>query len=118
MSLNVYNPSGYIFNRNLQGSIRLNYQHFLMTQLTGNELLHKSTKELVDVSTPLRVADIATGTAIWPLSLARAYPHWQIDGFDISNAQYPFAASIPANVSLYEHNTFQPFPVEYHGKYE
>ncbi|KAJ5732183.1 hypothetical protein N7493_003664 [Penicillium malachiteum] len=23
-----------------------------------------------------------------------------------------------ANVSLYEHNTFQPFPVEYHGKYD
>ncbi|KAJ5618421.1 hypothetical protein N7528_007064 [Penicillium herquei] len=50
---------------------------------------------------------------IWPLSLARAYPHWQVDGFDISKA-----SSIPANVSLYEHNTFQPFPVEYHGKYD
>ncbi|KAJ5281465.1 hypothetical protein N7478_006837 [Penicillium angulare] len=118
MSLDVYKDRDYIFNRNAQSSVRLNYQHYLITQLTENDVLHKSTKELIDVSTPHRVADVGTGTAIWPLTLARALPHWQVDGFDISGDQYPFAGWVPSNVNLYEHDTFQPYPDEYHGKYD
>jgi hypothetical protein len=41
----------------------LNYQHFLITGLTDNQLLHQATQDHFDLTTPHRVADIGTGTA-------------------------------------------------------
>ncbi|KAJ5636929.1 uncharacterized protein N7484_010242 [Penicillium longicatenatum] len=99
-------------------STRLNYQHFLITQLTDNDLLHQFTRGRVELATPHQVADIGTGTAIWPISLAHSLPHWQIDGFDISGDQYPVDAWLPPNVNLHKHDAFQSFPEEYHGKYD
>lgn len=52
------------------------------------------------------------------MELAQQLPHWQIDGFDISGDQYPSATWVAPNISLYEHDAFQPFPSEYHGKYD
>jgi hypothetical protein len=52
------------------------------------------------------------------MQLAQHLPHWQIDGFDISGDQYPYAAWVSPNISLYEHDAFQPFQSEYHGKYD
>ncbi|KAJ6032751.1 hypothetical protein N7540_003483 [Penicillium herquei] len=117
-SLNPYGISRYVFGRNSMSSVRLNYQHLWFTHLTGNDLLHKSIKEIIDFPTPQRVADVGTGTAIWPISLATSHPNWQIDGFDVSGDQYPAPGRVPANVSLHEHDTFQPYPEEYHGQYD
>lgn len=52
------------------------------------------------------------------MQLAQHLPHWHIDGFDISGDQYPSAAWVSGNISLYEHDAFRPFPSEYHGKYD
>lgn len=52
------------------------------------------------------------------MELAQQLPHWQIDGFDISGDQYPSATWLSPNISLYEHDAFEPFPSEYHGKYD
>ncbi|KAJ5918712.1 hypothetical protein N7454_009856 [Penicillium verhagenii] len=96
----------------------LNYQYYLISQLTEHELLHPSTREKIDLLTPGRIADIGTGTAIWPAELAQSLPDWQIDGFDISGDQYPLAHWLPSNVTLHEHDAFQPFPEEHLGKYD
>ncbi|KAF3404183.1 hypothetical protein DPV78_003382 [Talaromyces pinophilus] len=119
MASNPTDQPRYVFDRNHQrASVRLNYQHFLITGLTDNQLLHQATQDHFDLTTPHRVADIGTGTAIWPMQLAQNLPHWQIDGFDISGDQYPSAAWVSGNIRLYEHDAFQPFPSEYHGKYD
>lgn len=52
------------------------------------------------------------------MQLAHSLPNWQVDGFDISDDQYPLAAWTPSNVGLYEHDAFQPFPLEFQGKYD
>ncbi|RAO72382.1 uncharacterized protein BHQ10_008394 [Talaromyces amestolkiae] len=119
MASDLVDRPRYVFDRNHQGaSVRLNYQHFLITTLTDNQLLHQATQDRIDLSTPHRVADIGTGTAIWPMQLAQKLPHWQIDGFDISGDQYPSATWVSPNITIHEHDAFQPLLSEYHGKYD
>ncbi|KAJ5722102.1 hypothetical protein N7488_000137 [Penicillium malachiteum] len=86
--------------------------------MTSNSKSSSSDRGRIELTAPHQVADIGTGTAIWPISLAHSLPHWQIDGFDISGDQYPVAAWLPSNVNLHEHDAFQPFPEKYHGKYD
>lgn len=67
----------------------------------------------------LRVADVATGTAIWLLDLAKTLPaDAQLYGFDISTAQFPALEARPPNVSLFKHSVTSPFPEEYHGFFD
>jgi hypothetical protein len=42
----------------------------------------------------------------------------QIDGFDVSTAQFPPPAWLPANVALYLHDVFEPYPEEFRGKFD
>jgi methylase of polypeptide subunit release factors len=47
----------------------------------------------------LHVADMGTGTAIWPLEVAEMLPpDCQIHGFDMSTAHFPRSNSLPVNV--------------------
>ncbi|PYH91562.1 S-adenosyl-L-methionine-dependent methyltransferase [Aspergillus ellipticus CBS 707.79] len=109
-------PTSYIFSRNYRSSIRLNYQHALVTKLAGNQLLHPAIRAWIDPSTSLHVADIGTGTAIWPAELAESLPDSHVEGFDLSTDQYP--AWLPESVTLHQHDTFQPFPPEHQGVYD
>ena len=56
---------------------------------------------------------------IWLLDVSSKLPaSAKLDGFDISPAQYPPRPLWPANVQLYTHNAFMPFPKEFLGKYD
>lgn len=90
-------------------------QHDWLKQLVGCNI-HPS----IPIDKPdLRVADVATGTAIWLLDLAQTLPSSaQLFGFDISGAQFPTPENRPSNVSLYEHNVLNSFPEEYHGSFD
>lgn len=56
---------------------------------------------------------------LWPLELANDLASSaQIDGFDISSAQYPPRAWLGTSVNLITHDAFKPFPQEYLGKYD
>lgn len=67
----------------------------------------------------LRIADVATGTAIWLLDLAQILPvETQFVGFDISDKQFPAPEDRPGNVSLHEHSALDPFPEEYIGTFD
>ena len=130
--------SGYIFARDLRASIRyvspyalfgymgafspltivsLNYQHWAIKQLCGF-LLHHSIplQDIVDEKT-LYIADLGTGTGLWPIELSQQLPSAHITGFDISGAQFPPTAWRPQNVELEEHNVLTPFPERHLGKY-
>ncbi|KAJ5938243.1 hypothetical protein N7454_004585 [Penicillium verhagenii] len=120
MSASPPNPSAYIFSRNYRSSIRLNYQHALLTNRTGNQLLHQAIRDKIDLSASLHVADIGAGTAIWSTELAESLPEMncRIDAFDISTAQYPVAAWVPPAVTVHQQDAFQPFPEKYRGMYD
>ena len=66
----------------------------------------------------LKVADIACGTAIWLIDLAKEYPSAQLDGFDISDQQFPPKGWVPKNVSLSTLDILKPIPEDLKGKYD
>ncbi|CAM1507709.1 Fc.00g045570.m01.CDS01 [Cosmosporella sp. VM-42] len=107
--------SKYLLSRDARESARLIDQHDWLKSLLGCTV-HPG----IPINKPaLRVADVATGTAIWLLDLAKTLPSdTQLYGFDISAAQFPAPEARPSNVFLYEHNVTQPFPEEYHGTFD
>ena len=107
-------------------------------------LLHPSI-EMPTMETggePLRIADVGTGTGytgllagshsrivinslaetlsarIWIGELTRELPNARIDGFDISDEQYPPEKWYGPNVTLSKLDIFQPLPDELKGKYD
>lgn len=67
----------------------------------------------------LQIADVATGTAIWPIQLARHLPaSASLCGFDISLSQAPPRAWLPPNLELREWDIFTPVPDDCLGKYD
>ena len=55
---------------------------------------------------------------IWLLDLAREFPSARLDGYDISNAQFPPTAWIPANTTLACLDILKPIPEILQGKYD
>jgi hypothetical protein len=56
---------------------------------------------------------------IWPISLSRSLPSSvQLDGFDITDAQFPPREWLPANVTLDTMNILAPVPQHLAGKYD
>ncbi|MCJ1333650.1 hypothetical protein MMC10_010350 [Thelotrema lepadinum] len=97
----------YVFKRDEQSSIRLNYHHLIIKHLCGY-LIHPSVP--IQQSS-FRVADIGCGTGIWAIETAESLPKSaQIQCFDISTEQFPPEGAAPANVSFHEHNAFEAFP--------
>ncbi|TGO19008.1 hypothetical protein BTUL_0006g00410 [Botrytis tulipae] len=96
------NNQEYIFKRDYKSSMRLNYNHFLIKEVAGY-LIHPS----IPTHQPnLRIADVGTETGV------------QVDGFDISAAQFPAAGFRPHNVHLYTHNGFQDYASEFQKRYD
>ncbi|KAF7914188.1 uncharacterized protein EAF01_000594 [Botrytis porri] len=102
---------GYVLVRGMHASIRLNLQHYLWKDGLGY-LLHPSIPP-PPLETKYRIADLGTGTGIWPLDLARQLPPTvQVYGFDISPAQFPHPSYLPSNVKLQVLNSLQVDPPE------
>ena len=55
---------------------------------------------------------------IWLLDLAREYPSARLDGYDISNAQFPPSTWVPANTTLTCLDILKPIPELLRGKYD
>ena len=105
---------GYVLNRDYAASTRLNCQFLLWKQELGFNL-HPS----IDIpSSGSHIADIATGTAIWLLDLARSLPDSRLDGFDISLEQCPPPEWLPASMSINQWDIFSPVPLAFKGQYD
>ena len=105
---------GYVLKRDYAASTRLNCQFLLWkTELGFN--LHPSIHVPVSGS---RIADVATGTAIWLLDLARSLPGSRFDGFDISLEQCPPQQWLPSSVGLHQWDVFSPIPPEFRYQFE
>ncbi|KAL3440952.1 hypothetical protein BJX65DRAFT_314283 [Aspergillus insuetus] len=104
----------YLIGTNHDASARLNLQHYWAT-LTCGYLLHPD----IPVSKNARIADIATGTGIWPISLSLTLPSSvQLNGFDITDAQFPAREWLPANVRLEKLDILAPIPEKLRGRYD
>lgn len=80
-------------------------------------LVHPSLAARLDQDS--RIADIGTGTGIYLIELSRQLPATcRLDGFDISDVQFPSAERLPANVSLALQNAKEAFPAALKGKYD
>ncbi|KAI1465649.1 uncharacterized protein F4812DRAFT_466098 [Daldinia caldariorum] len=111
--------SPYIFGHDYRSSIRLNYQHMLIKKLCDEQLLSPNVHQSIASRSSIRIADIATGTALWLTELSDVFPaHAELHGFDISSNQYPPQEWLPKNVFLHEHDAFKPFAPEYLGSFD
>ncbi|CAK7262709.1 hypothetical protein SEPCBS57363_000181 [Sporothrix epigloea] len=65
------------------------------------------------------VADIATGTGIWLVDVAKSLPPTaRLDGFDYNTSKFRPTSALPPNVQLQEANALKPFPAKLHGQYD
>lgn len=83
----------YPLNRDLLSSARLHLQHAVFVNGLGY-LMHSS----VPIEPGSVIADVATGTGVFALSLATAHPEARIEASDISLAQVPSKHWWPTNV--------------------
>lgn len=67
-----------------------------------------------------RIADVATGNAIWLLDVAssNAGQTWSLYGFDITSEQLPGASHTPINVRFAVCDMKKPFPSEHIAQYD
>lgn len=109
-------PKDYVLGRNYAASSRLNYQFYLW-----KETLQFNLHPRIPVPGPeqkLCIADIATGTGIWLVDVARNFSTAQLDGFDISLTQCPPKQWLPKNINFRVWNMFEDVPDDLHGKYD
>ncbi|KAF9289646.1 hypothetical protein BGZ88_007653 [Linnemannia elongata] len=96
----------YMLPNDLPESDRLDAQHYLVRFiLKGNYNVHLDSE-----SPDLRILDVATGTGVWALEMAREFPKAEIHGVDIS-AIFPIEGNPPnCNFQLCNILDGLPFP--------
>lgn len=102
----------YPLPRNAEEAKRLNTQHQVWTRVVGYHI-HPAIKSKLPASP--HIADVGTGTAAFLFDMAEQYPSATLDGFDISDKQFP---PLLSNIKLHVHDLRQPFPAEFHNKYD
>lgn len=65
-----------------------------------------------------RIADLATGTAFWSLSIHDQYPHARITASDISLSQAPPCAWLPPGLDVREWDFYTPIPKEWERQFD
>ena len=103
----------YILGRNFTSSTRLNLSHFLWKQVLGFNIHPR-----ISTNGSLEVADIATGTAIWPLDVASELSTSKVDSFDLSLSQCPPREFFPAIRRLDTWNIFDAPDESMLGRYD
>ncbi|OCK76944.1 S-adenosyl-L-methionine-dependent methyltransferase [Lepidopterella palustris CBS 459.81] len=104
----------YVLRRDYAASARLNLQHYQMKETIGY-LLHPDIR----VSEGMRIADIACGTGMWLLDLSSEVPESvTLEGFDISDDQFPHMSYLPKNIKLKTLDATGPVPEELVGRYD
>ena len=133
------NKEAYMLQRNSTESTRLNTQHAFFLALAHAQLIHPS----IPRQNLRAIADVGTGTGVWLRETAQelvndtkrthdssagggvgggAVHDHEFVGFDISPSQFPHpedeAASGNAHVDFVVHDITEPFPPQYHGKFD
>lgn len=117
---NLGNELDYMLDRNYTAASRLNFQFYLWKE-SFQFNLHPS----IDLGPPgktVRIADLATGTAIWLCDLLRdpamAPYTLQLDGLDVDLKNAPVPEWVAPSISLRQWNIFDEVPDDLRGKYD
>lgn len=102
----------YLLERGGLASARLMFQHDAVTRTQG-WVLHPDIQAAASGQKSLRIADLATGNAIWAYDVAEQHPDAEVVGFDISDVQFPAQMTRPSNVRLELGDLFEPTPTKY-----
>ncbi|KAF3051618.1 hypothetical protein E8E11_005778 [Didymella keratinophila] len=108
-------PEPYWLGRASDEQKRLLKQHEIWTRSIGY-LLHPSVASKLPPAA--RIADIGTGTGIWPIEMAQKHPTYTFHGFDISSEQFLPTDSLPSNVTLGYGDFFAPIPTDLRGTFD
>ncbi|PYH71899.1 class I SAM-dependent methyltransferase [Aspergillus vadensis CBS 113365] len=114
------NELDYMLDRSYTAASRLNFQFYLWKEsLQFN--LHPSI-DLGPAGETVRIADLATGTAIWLCDLMRdpaMTPYTlQLDGLDVDLKNAPVLEWVAPSISLRQWNIFDEVPDDLRGKYD
>jgi len=104
---------GYTFERSHLEAFRLNLQFYLW-----KDALKFNIHPSIPAFNSSAIADVATGTAIWLIDVARSLPSAQLDGFDIAVTQAPHQKWLPSNIAIRHWNIFEDVPDDLIGKYD
>ncbi|KAF1934101.1 S-adenosyl-L-methionine-dependent methyltransferase [Didymella exigua CBS 183.55] len=109
-------PEPYWLGRASDEQKRLLKQHSIWTRSIGY-LLHPTVTSTLPPNA--RIADMGTGTGIWPIEMSHASPPtYSFHGFDISPEQFLPPDSLPPNVTLGHGDFLTPLPQELHGTFD
>ncbi|KAJ5087659.1 hypothetical protein N7456_011275 [Penicillium angulare] len=103
---------GYGLQQDHQSVIRLNLQHYLWREVFGFHI-HPAIP-----SEPEKIVDVACGSALWMIDVARQLPHAQLDGLDIDLTQAPQPEWLPSNITLSHWDLFNDIPAGMEAKYD
>lgn len=110
------NQTGYMLSRNCNAASRLNLQYFLWKDTLGFDLHPTISSAIGDRN--IAIADVGTGTAIWPINVASEYPLATLKAFDIDCTQAPPTIWLPKNLEINALNVLEPVPVELEGAFD
>ncbi|RAQ78275.1 hypothetical protein COH21_012898 [Aspergillus flavus] len=104
----------YPLGRNIFHSVRLDAQHLLWRLHTGY-ILHPR----IHVTDNMKIAELGTGTGVWLFEGAKYLPTTaQLDGFDISDEQFPLKEQCPPNLRFGIMDSFVDPPASLVGQYD
>ncbi|UKZ73017.1 hypothetical protein TrVFT333_000656 [Trichoderma virens FT-333] len=87
----VSNGDNYVLGRSVMESVRLDGQHFIF-KLQNGYTIHPQ----IPITPDTKIAEIGTGTGIWLLDVSSQVPPTvQLNGFDISEEQFPAQSTLP-----------------------
>lgn len=103
----------FALDRSPAAACRLNMQCYLWKETLKYDI-HPS----IPISKHSTIADVACGTGIWLIHVARELPSAQLDGFDIDLTLAPHRLSLSQNTSLRYWNIYNDVPIDMVGKYD
>ncbi|KAL6826657.1 S-adenosyl-L-methionine-dependent methyltransferase [Trichoderma camerunense] len=104
----------YVFARDYAEGLRLETQHLLWNIHNGYTINPK-----IPITPQTKIADVGTGTGVWLLDVATQVPPTvQLDGFDISDGQFPHKSNIPDNVDFRIMDALSEVPDDLVEKYD
>ncbi|UKZ82806.1 hypothetical protein TrVFT333_010604 [Trichoderma virens FT-333] len=104
----------YVLGRDYAEGLRLETQHLLWNIHNGFTIDPK-----IPITPQTKIADLGTGTGVWLLDVATQVPPTvQLDGFDISDEQFPHKSNVPDNVNFRITDALSKVPDDLLGKYD
>ncbi|GAP87194.2 putative methyltransferase domain-containing protein [Rosellinia necatrix] len=99
---------------------RLNMQHSVCNDAMENDLLPPHiASSLSASSTPPKILEIATGTGVWLIEVAKTLsPDAELVGLDFDTSKFPIPAALASNITLRQANMFEPFPSDLLGRFD